>query len=220
MCIRCCALGALAAALVLGSAAALAGPSLTTSERTSRDEILAFPPPYPFNRVDSPDRVQNGRLWVSTHPIGPERIGPPSSNPPGPASVGAPREWDDVVIYVDVAHVPVAISPWETYPDAGFERYRRARNLWLREQGYVQRVRTHVNARYLHEGETRVEDSPRPRATIRVHPESRGPRKMEAALPGAGGAITRISKPHGAAGSALFIVQPSSERQRAEADGE
>jgi len=225
MCIERCGVGALAALAILSSHAAMAQPAVETSERTSRNEILTLPAPYPPNRVDSPARLENGRLWRSTYPIGPDKIRPPSLNEPGPESVGAPRALDDLVIFVDQAHVPIAISPWETYPDLGFERYRRARNLWLREQGWVLNVRTHVNARYLHEARARAEAAPAPRATIRVHPKTERPSTIEAALPRSGEPITRISRPLRRTGRPLFVVQPlerpgSDVAEAGERDGE
>jgi len=139
-----------------------------------RDALLAEPRPWPAGRVDSPDRPENGRLWVSRSPVGNRTpLAEQWYGRRGPAVFGAPVGLTDAVIFVRVGHTPIAISPWDRFDTNGFERYRDAQNLWLREQGLVLKVRTHVNAMY---EPARTAGLPAPRATIRVHPDPSAPR--------------------------------------------
>ncbi len=140
--------------------------------RYGRDADLITPAPYPPGRVDDVRRPQNGRLWVSRHPIGSRRpIAEQIGGEPGPASYGAPWASVNDLIYVDVNHVPIAISPWTRFPEEGFQQFERARNQWLKEQGYVLGVRTHVNSRYLHAPSRMYAGDIQPRATIRLEDE-------------------------------------------------
>lgn len=118
----------------------------TTSARSQRDLLIATPTPHPVRRVDSPHRIESGRLWVPRTPVGSRTPLAEQAYPfPGPGSYGAPFEtWNDLVA-VRVDHMIVGVSPWKRYDRNGFERYREASNTWLREQGYIQKVRTHVN---------------------------------------------------------------------------
>lgn len=168
----------------------------------ARDKILLTPRPYPANRPVGVDRSAGGKLWHARYPVGsrtpiPEQVYPG----PGPASYGAPAEMADRVIFVDVNHVPIAINPWRTYGQDGFKEFRLARNYWLRENGYVQKVRTHVNPRYHQQSEGMYSHGlPTPRATIRLHDEPlRRPSEMRVMTPVSGAPIERVSRPHAAA---------------------
>jgi len=173
-----------------------------------RDQHLVEPRPYPPNRVDSPARLENGRLWRARTPVG--------SRTPiaeqvygyghrGAAWHGAPVEANHRRIFVRVNHVPIAISPWRPFTENGFKHFREAQNIWLREHGWVGGVRTHVNARYLDDADRA--DSPKPRATIRLHGEPRSPRMRVERL----GHDVRIRKPAIArvVGPPRVVVPPS-----------
>ncbi len=80
-----------------------------------RRGLLITPAPYPDAKADGPDRVENGRIWVSRSPVGnrtPIREQPRGF--PGPASYGAGTDRHDDVIFVqtDLLRSVVAISPW------------------------------------------------------------------------------------------------------------
>ncbi len=152
--------------LAIVAALAVAAPSFAAhccgvyhpGTASERDRLLATPAPYPANRVDSPDRAENGRVWVPGHRYG------------GQATRYGADAYDHYpVIYVRRDHKVIALDPWCDVRGAsriGFDDLERARNQWLREQGYVLKVRTHVNpARFdEHAGEKEL---PTPRATIR-----------------------------------------------------
>ncbi len=137
-----------------------------------RPGLLMTPAPFPSNRVDSPDRAENGRVWAARVPIG-------NRTPmrelvrglPGAASLGADVDSLDQVVWVQPEEIttPIAISPWQQVdaftlrqvqrqePFLGktvdsprsarlLVELREAQNQWLEEQGYILNVRTHVNA--------------------------------------------------------------------------
>jgi len=161
------------AAVVASAAPAFAAPCCGVyhpGTASARDQLLATPAPYPSNRVDSPDRVQNGRVWVSG-----ERYGGAATR------YGADRYDHRGVIYARRDHKVVALNPWCDVRGAsriGFDDLEQARNQWLREQGYVLRVRTHVNpARFVEADEKAAGDLPEPRATIKRVKQVRTPEK-------------------------------------------
>jgi len=153
---------------------ALAAPALADcgvyhpGTASARDRLLAEPRPYPPNRVDSPFRLENGRVWHAG-----ERYGSCASR------YGADAYDHPPVIYVRRNHQVIAINPWQDLRGdsrIGFEDLERARQQWLREQGYVLSVRTHRNPRYMYGGDQLVSsDLPTPRATIKRHLEKREP---------------------------------------------
>lgn len=173
-----------------------------------RPGLLLNAAPWPSNRVDSPFRAQNGRLWVTRGNIGSRTVvGELPYGYPGPAGYGAPAEGIDDIIFVrSKTGLPmVAISPWTTINSDTTDlianevpflwrslsltstrsseirkELERAQHLWLREQGYIQTVRQHVNLRARaaaeHAGTPREVE---PSAIIRVHP----PKPLEASRP-------------------------------------
>lgn len=168
---------------VILTAAIIAGAAATNVDGLEgRNKYLFELQPYPANRTDSPDRAENGRLWHSRSPIGsrtPLReqryIGVEKGfGRIGAAAFGAPPQLNDQIIYTRVNHVPVAISPWRNFSDIGFKNYRTAQNIWLREQGWVLNVRTHVNPRRLDNRELAAAQI-QPRATIRLHRDPSAP---------------------------------------------
>lgn len=184
-------------------------------------DALLTPAPWPDNRTDSPDRVQNGRLWHPRVQVGTRSpLAELPRGEPGAASFGAPPEANDEVIFVRSSlRLPiVAISPFtdlderttdeieRNVPMIGrtqtrfrspqiLHELREAQHQWLREQGYILRVRTHVNpatlapapvseqapaeeAEGMGEGEPQSsgpEAKPEPRAVIRVRERSTEP---------------------------------------------
>ncbi|TVQ82229.1 MAG: hypothetical protein EA380_00645 [Phycisphaeraceae bacterium] len=173
-----------------------------------RPGLLLNAEPWPSNRVDSPFRAQNGRLWATRGNIGSRTVvGELPYGYPGPAAYGAPASGIDDIIFVrSKTGLPmVAISPWTTInsdttdlissevpflwrslsltstrtPEIRRE-LERAQHLWLREQGYIQTVRQHVNLRARAAAE-HVDNrrEVEPSAIIRMHP----PKPLEASRP-------------------------------------
>jgi len=164
--------------LAVVAVVAAAAPALASSccgvyhpgTASARDQLLATPAPYPANRVDSPDRAQNGRLWVPGHRYG------------GAATrYGADAHDHSRVIYARRDHTIIALNPWcdvRGGSRVGFDDLERARNQWLREQGYVLGVRTHVNPSRLDDrGMEYRRELPTPRATIKRVKQVRTPEK-------------------------------------------
>lgn len=114
-----------------------------------RDNLLATPAPYPPDRTDDVRRTQNSRLWVSRSPVGSRTpIEQRTWSEPGLASYGASPSQADRVVFVRVDQTSIAIDPWSKIEGGGdLADMEHARNVWLREQGYVLKVRTHVNER-------------------------------------------------------------------------
>lgn len=174
---------------------------------STRDRVLAEPKPWPANRVDSPDRIENGRLWHSRTPIGNRTpLAEQWHDRIGAAAYGAPVEWNDAVIYARVNHAAIAISPWKSFTDDGFQDFRTAQNIWLREQGWVLGVRTHVNAMYASEPTADAGDIT-PRATIEIHRDPSAPSfpsKMRV------DATDRVFKPLNAGAPVTFrVIEPT-----------
>ncbi len=116
---------------------------------------------------------QSGRLWVSPTYT---RDGVRNYSPAALADYGAPYEAAHDRIFVDVAHVPIAISPWANFNVDGFDRYKEAQNRWLDDHGYTGSVRTHVNLVVRQSAESDEMYAsvamPTPRATIRIHDDA------------------------------------------------
>ncbi|RMD63320.1 MAG: hypothetical protein D6824_05465 [Planctomycetota bacterium] len=102
-------------------------------------------------------------LWSPTYPLGSRRQGSARYGVDDPHAV--------VFVRVGGQQV-VALRPWTPLRQAGLERLERARTLWLRDQGLVLAVRTHVNGAVAQQREADT-SPPRPRATIRIAPPHR-----------------------------------------------
>ena len=160
--------------------------------------------PYPARRVSSPDRPELGRVWVSRTPG--EKIAESVFPGPGPQSLGADVDLSNLLIYARTTYpLPdVAISPWQKIDDTTFDDIRRrrpyisnqerdsilgdlreAQQKWLRQNGYVRTVRTHVNAAAARgvEGEASAgagSVAPVPSGVIRVRPAEEKPADQRA----------------------------------------
>lgn len=159
--------------ITLTAAALLSAATSVVNTDSGRDRVLIEPRPWPSNRVDSPDRAENGRLWHSRFPVGTRT---PLAEQPyarrNAARYGAPAELNDDVIYARVRHLTIAVNPWDPFTQTGFDDLRTAQNIWLREQGWVLKVRTHVNPLYQADrARASVASDITPRATIRLHPD-------------------------------------------------
>ncbi|MBL8747484.1 MAG: hypothetical protein JNK58_14155 [Phycisphaerae bacterium] len=203
------------------ASSALAGPvqSYTRSGEPSRSEglrslrpfitaadprtgLLITPAPFPSNRVDSPDRIENGRIWAARSPIGNRTpIRELTRGLPGAASLGAHPDALDEIVWVQPEEIttPIAISPWQQVdahtlrqiqrqepflgrtvdsPESArlLGELRRGQHQWLREQGYILTVRTHVNAAAMGRADRGGADpairptSIKPRGVIKVIP--------------------------------------------------
>lgn len=166
------------------SGLALASPDCPTyvpGHETLRNRVLAEPQLPGANRVQSITRGDGGKLWYAG----------PRYAPRANAKYGAHPLYHRDVIFARQQHLIVAIDPWcDTRADnlLGYEDYELARNIWLRENGYVQSVRTHINpARYQEwsDAEPDADDLPTPRATIERHIEKREPETPVASYIGA-----------------------------------
>lgn len=106
---------------------------------------LATPAPYVASRatnwahVPEMGRPWEGRMIVSGvyHPEFPW-------GGPGPAAYGA-DEYDFSLYWARVGNVVVPAHPWVAVPGPAFSDLEEARQLWLREQGYVNRPRVFRN---------------------------------------------------------------------------
>lgn len=169
-----------------------------------RPGLLITPAPFPNNRIDSPDRVENGRIWAARLPVGNRTpIRELTRGLPGAASLGAHPDTLDEIVWVqpDEITTPIAISPWQHIdafklkqiqrqerfigrtvdsPESArlLSELRLAQHQWLEEQGYILSVRTHVNARS-HERAERGGEAPA------VQPTSIKPRGVIRVVPGA-----------------------------------
>ncbi|MFM9957207.1 MAG: hypothetical protein ACKVZJ_03960 [Phycisphaerales bacterium] len=212
---------ALALAALSGSALAGGGkiPDYIGADltRNTNGVGLVTAAPYPSNRPDDVRRIQNGRLWVPRTPIGTRTpIRESVYGFPGPGAFGAPVEAINDTIYVQTREpLPlVTVSPWVNLDTDNIRQIRRDRP-WLRrpqsvladlraaqvqhltEQGYIQKVRTHVNptsvAKFmamergeaLAEGGSAMVDAKdiKPRAVIRVRERMQQLPEPEAAAP-------------------------------------
>lgn len=204
----------------------------------SRDMLLVTRPPYPANRVTQGIRRDSGLLWYSTSPIGTRT--PINSDTlvfPGPAYYGAPADAStDLVLIRTREPMPlVAISPYTRFGQVDVDLLKRqmpwirrtptierdiqrAQHLWLRENGLILGVRTHVNPATLARGAgAPAEESPskpassvEPRGVIRVQPVDPAalpPRQADAA----GSVRTfRISTPATSTPRApIIVVRPA-----------
>lgn len=135
----------------------------------SGHELLSTAPVYPAGIVDSVNRPGfNGRLYVR-RPMVSNAPGPfaESRGCPGPEAYGAWGVGDETV-WCRVAGQTMALDPF-TRVSAQMHHQEAARQLWLRQRGYVGGVRTHVNDAYLGQDEGEAHAGlPQPRATITV----------------------------------------------------
>ena len=171
-----------------------------TPAANPRAGLLLNPAPYPNNRTDDVDRFENGRVWVSRSPVGSRPpIGELTRGTPGPAFYGVGAEGHDEVIFVATSDVRsyIAISPYQQIDERTLAEIRRfepnlsrtsdsaearrllnelraGQNQWLKEQGLIQRVRTHVSADPAASDGAATAAQPgqeiTPRAVIRVQP--------------------------------------------------
>ncbi|GMV27295.1 MAG: hypothetical protein AMXMBFR58_33260 [Phycisphaerae bacterium] len=145
------------------------------------NRILATRPPVAegmVNDVRAPGA--NGKLWISRGHIGdPEGKFPREYRlawgSPGPAAYGA-FEDDFSDVQVRVNEVAVAINPWESIPEAGYQHLERGREAWLRENGFTGGVRTFTNPVFRREQATVLAKAepaklPEPRMIIDLPPD-------------------------------------------------
>jgi len=176
----------------VSASAALATPDYIGLQSPYNDVLVWPPATHPGNTVDSPHRQENGRVWVG-RAVGEHQ----TRHAPGAEAYGAARSESDQLIYVRVKHTTVAISPWNRIDNGGLRHLEHARNVWLKDNGYIQSVRTFVNPLYHRSDEAEVSEAslPAPRATIRRNAIPKGPDKLQVMRPVSGQPITRISTP-------------------------
>lgn len=189
------------------------------SQPSDRDGALLTPRPFPANRVEDVRRPETGRLWISRFPIGNRT--PLGELRPGAAQYGAAAD-DHRWIHIRSGPTALPINPWRDHNALGLPAFEAARSQWLKENGYILQVRTHINARYGGAHEPRENRSmygqalPEPRATIRIDDEMpRRPSRLrvdagDAALPPVSSLpIRRIVMPDAAGATGPITVLPA-----------
>ena len=182
---------------------------------------ILHPLPYPYNRTRTTTFTHGGRLWAPANST--QRILSSLYPGRGPAASGAGLDEGNLVFFVrpltpelDTNLFPdVALSPWQTINEDTFndiirrrpwlkrspertgdliEELRAAQREFMRQQGLVAGVRTHVNARSLanEQGEKRSGDV-EPSAIIRRRNVAPNPSTLRTSLPG--DPTTRVSLP-------------------------
>ena len=178
--------------------------TITTSQKNNLPLLNLRP--YPARRVSSPNRPEIGRLFVQRTPG--EKLAESVLPGLGPQSFGAPVEMADMLIFAQTQYpLPnVALSPWQDITPETFTDMRRTRpwlsfqdgpqilddlknaqQLWLRQNGYVRVVRTHINQAALRgvEGEAPIsgDAAPMPSGVIRLRPTQEAPSPDRAERP-------------------------------------
>lgn len=200
-----------------------------------RDFLLVTRPPYPAGRTARTVTRDSGLLWYSTSPIGTRTpINSDTLTFPGPTYFGAPTDASTDLIMVRTREpLPlVALSPYTRFQDIDLALLKRempwirrtptiqrdiqrAQHLWLRENGMILGVRTHVHPATIAAAhvaaEADAESTPaadiQPRGVIKVHPQDpeNAPLKQASAI-SAPPASVRISLPATAAPRAPIVV--------------
>lgn len=135
------------------------------ARESERNNLIINAEPYRPNTVDA-GRAQSGRLWIGTSDRRDEAQ--------ALARYGASADAANEIVFVRVDKTPVAINPWQPLHKQGMQRHETARNLWLKEQGYTHKVRTHININFR---ETKTADARtiKPSAVIRFQKADDGP---------------------------------------------
>ena len=198
---------------------------------TNNGNIL-YPRPYPYNRTDTTTFTNSGRLWVPS--TAQQKIFNELYPGDGPASYGAGLDQGDMAFFVRPDSEPwpdVLLSPWQNINEATIDEMirrqpwlkrspsrtqamitelRQAQNEFLRQQGLVTKVRTHVNAKALERpaaepGKTTGEVEPS--GVIRITPAKPGPNPntLRTSLP-SNDTVTRVSLPGDAVPEARITV--------------
>lgn len=183
-----------------------------TGRVRSDDRILATPMPYADDRVDDVRRPGfNGRLWVGETFRRERTWWPTGENWEEPLKYGAGPDWNSgQTVRARVGVLSVGVNAWSRINDEGLRNLERARQLWLKEQGYTRGTRTFVNPKRLIEIERAGAANPvktsavvaplTPRATIRLESGERSRpvhRQVDA------GEAMRFSWPHAAPADAV-----------------
>jgi hypothetical protein len=162
--------------LLAASAAMALAQSVEHGRVTESDRPIATLAPYPANMADSVRRPGfNGRLFVGRPIIGgmdgPYPLGWDS---PGPEYYGA-FDNQEALVYSRTGLITISMNPWEEIRPENLRALREAQQFWLKEQGYVGGVRTHVNDLYAwkREGGLAMLESDEPAAEPKVLPEPR-----------------------------------------------
>ncbi len=167
--------------MLTGFAAILAVSAISThAPRTAhaigaheaRDALLAEPAPVPPHRTATHRAYLNRNSFISVTHTG---MVLPQGNDvhPPTAPYGAHPADANLRVLARVNHQSLALDPWTPIEGRGaLAQLENTRNQWLREQGYVERVRTHVNAlpyddRAEHEASNAL---PTPRGIIEITP--------------------------------------------------
>lgn len=174
-----------------------------------RAGLLITPAPFPAAHVDSPSRLENGRLWIARSPVGNRTpVNEIVRGVPGAGSYGAAPELLDELVFVQPTErrAVIGVSPWQTIdadiyrqvqrldpnlprnPDAPraarlVNELRAGQHQWLEERGYILNVRTHINPAPLSPDRSVDAGAIKPRGVIRVVPTApkNSPARMAAA---------------------------------------
>lgn len=148
----------------------------------ARDALLAEPAPKPPHRTSThSDRWHRNTFVSVTHAStvqygGAQRLHSPTARyGADPARAGARP-------LARINHQSLAIDPWTPVEGRGaLARLEDSRNQWLREQGYVEKVRTHTNPTpFDPRFEQSSRDLPEPRGILEVAPVKPGRLRVDA----------------------------------------
>lgn len=132
---------------------------------TERNNLIINAEAYRANTVDA-GRAQSGRVWIGTA----DRRDAAQNL----ARYGASADVADEIVMVRVDKTGVAINPWQPIHKQGLQRHERARVVWLKEQGYTHKVRTHININF-REAHRVDAKTIKPSAVIRFQKADDGP---------------------------------------------
>lgn len=166
-------------------------------ESQSPERLIAAPSPVVYNRAMNWSGVEQvGREWQGRTIVGGRAQQMPLAwGRPGPAAYGA-DEHDFRTLPARVGNVQVAVSPWVEIPRHGsLGRMERARQLWLREQGYVGGTRVFRNPVYDRPAEHAKADRDETRWHIIQVPVRRAPRFEVRAEPAEGVTLVTLGEP-------------------------
>ena len=167
--------------MLTGLAAAVALSALSThapraphaiGAHEGRDALLSEPSPAPPTRTVTHSALQHRGSYISvTHENGVRSHADQLHSPT--AAYGARPADADLRVLARVNHQSLALDPWTPVEGRGaLAHLEHARNQWLRERGYVEHVRTHINTMPVDDGiEREATDAlPAPRGVIEVGP--------------------------------------------------
>lgn len=218
---------------------------LVTGVPLTNGNLLNTQPYPPYARPKTVTYTNGGRLWAPATAA--DKIYSSLYPGGGPATVGADLGLADARFFVRPNSEPfpdVILSPWQQIDQTTFDdltrrrpwlrrspsrtdglimELRAAQNEWLRQTGYINHVRTHVNARSLDNDASGAESnigSAEPSAVIKLKPAKPAPtpEQLRTSVPD-DNPITRISMPGQDNEPRITVVRKADEDAEANAGG-